>query len=125
MELSSSNIYKSLIFREMKPCTFWLQPSKFFPKKFLIFFPKKTHSEKNSYILPKESFSDISGNGTLHFSTQVLKIILQEMETLKKLLIFQEVTFRPQKMKKDTLKKLPIFQEMKHFNTKFKNLLLF
>ena len=108
----------------MKPCTFWPQPSKFFPKKFPIFFPKKTHSEKNSYILPKESFSNISGNGTLHFSPQVLKIILQEMETLKKL-IFQEVTFRPQKMKKDTLKKLPIFQEMKHFNPKFKNLLLF
>ena len=89
MELSSSNIKKILIFSqrksflifsqkktflifsqkkaflmfpEMKPCTFWPQPSKF--------FPKKTCSEKISYIFSKESFSYISGNGALHFSPQ-------------------------------------------------------
>ena len=44
-----------------------------------------------SYILSRESFSYISGNGNP-----------------KKLLIFQEVTFRAQKMKKNPLKK---FQE--------------
>ena len=47
MEISISSIKKILIFPEMKPCTFRLQPSKFFPKKpalkkFLIFSPKKT-----------------------------------------------------------------------------------
>ena len=68
MELSSCNIKIILIFPEMKPCTFQAQPSKCFPKKFLIFFPKKTRSEKISYIFLKETFSYISGNGTLHFS---------------------------------------------------------
>ena len=37
-------------------------------KKLLISFPRKIHSEKISYIFSKESFSYISGNGTLHFS---------------------------------------------------------
>ena len=41
-----------------------------------------------SYILSRESFSYISGNGNP-----------------KKLVIFQEVTFRAQKMKKKTLSK--------------------
>ena len=47
MELSSSNIKKTLIisqkkafliFPEMKPCTFRPQPSKFFPKKISYIF---------------------------------------------------------------------------------------
>ena len=50
----------------MKPCTFHPQPSKF--------FFKITRSEKVSYIFSKESFSYISENETLHFSTQALKI---------------------------------------------------
>ena len=68
MELSSSNIKKILTFSEMKPCAFRPQPSKFFPKKCLIFFPKNTRSQKNCYIFSKESFSYISRNGALHFS---------------------------------------------------------
>ena len=63
MELSHSNIKKILIFPEMKPCTFWSQPSKFFPKKFLIFFPKEIRSDKISYIFSKESCSYVSENG--------------------------------------------------------------
>ena len=63
-----------LIFPEMKPCIFWSQPSNFFPKKFLIFFPRKIRSEKISYIFSKESFSYISGNEILHFSAQALRI---------------------------------------------------
>ena len=66
MKLSSSNIKKILIFPEMKPCTFWPTPSKS--------FAKKTHSEKISYIFSTESFSYISGNGTLYFSAQARKI---------------------------------------------------
>ena len=33
-----------------------------------------SRSKKNSYVFSKESFSYISGNGTLHFSTQARKI---------------------------------------------------
>ena len=58
----------------MKHCTLWPQPSKLFPRKFLIFFPKKICSENISYMFSKESFSDISGNRTLHYSAQALKI---------------------------------------------------
>ena len=96
-------------------------------KKFLI-FPKMELScyiiTKISHIFSKESLSYISGNRTLHFSAQALKIkkstrrkllILQKTVTPKnfldflkercslcfgKLLIFQEVTFRPQNSKK-------------------------
>ena len=68
MELSSSNIKIILIFPGIKPLIFQPQPSKYFPKKFLIFFPTKTYSEKISYIISKESFSYISRNGTLQFS---------------------------------------------------------
>ena len=38
MDFSDFKIQKFLIFPEMKPCTFWSQPSKFFPKIILIFF---------------------------------------------------------------------------------------
>ena len=35
-----------LIFQEMKPCTFWFQPSKFFPKIFFLYlFLKKPSLE--------------------------------------------------------------------------------
>ena len=45
----------------------------------------------------------------------------------KRLLIFQDVTFRAQKMKKkkNTLKKFVTFQEMERFNHKLKKLLIF
>ena len=95
----------------MKPCTFRPQPSKSFNKKIC--------SEKIAYIFSKESFSYISGNGTLHFSGQKFTsrkfFILQQQETPKALLIFsqkkavimfREVTFRVRKMKKPAPKKL-------------------
>ena len=52
-------------------------------------------------------------------------LIFQENGTLKKLLIFQEVTMRAQKMKQPTLKKLLIFQEMELFNLKLKKILIY
>ena len=98
MELSNSNIKKIPIFLEMKPCTFQPQFSKCFPKKKLLyFFNKKTRSEKISYIFSKERFSYIAKNGSLYFSAQAQRIrkstsrkffILQEMETLQKLITF-------------------------------------
>ena len=39
----------------MEPCTFRPRPPKFFPKKFLVFLPKKTGSEKVSYTLSKKA----------------------------------------------------------------------
>ena len=50
-----------------------LSPEKFPLKQFLIFFPKKAHSEKISYIFSKESFSYISVNEALHFLAQARK----------------------------------------------------
>ena len=73
MELCSSNIEKIpifiekiLIFPEMKPCTFWSQPSKLYQKTFLYFF-LKTQFEKICYISSKEISPYISRNGILHF----------------------------------------------------------
>ena len=81
MEISISSIKKILIFPEMKPCTFRLQPSKFFPKKpalkkFLIFSPKKLFlylrkwnpalfslSSRNKKRIHPEKISFNSGNG--------------------------------------------------------------
>ena len=40
----------------MEPCTFWPKPSKFLLKKCLTFFPKKTWSEKISYIFSEKPF---------------------------------------------------------------------
>ena len=119
----------------MKPCTFWPTPSKF--------FAKKTRSEKISYIFSKESFSYISGNGTLHFSAQARKIKeihprkisytsgngspkkFRVFSQKKAVLMFREVTFRARKMKKTALKKLFMFQEIKFFNPKLKKLVFF
>ena len=68
----------------MEPCTFRPQPSKF--------FNKKIRSEKIAYIFSKESFSYISGNGTLHFSAQKFTprkfFILQQQEPRKRFLYF-------------------------------------
>ena len=75
MELSNSSIKKLLIF------------SYFLERKLFSILGNKI-SRKMSYILSRESFSYISGNGNP-----------------KKLLIFQEVTFRAQKMKKKPLSK--------------------
>ena len=47
------------------------------------------------------------------------------MEILKKLLIFQEVTFRARKMKKRTLKMFLIFRELEHSGSGLKKLLIF
>ena len=58
----------------MKSCTFWSQPSKFFPKKIPYNFPKESHYEKISYIFSRESCSYICGNETGHFLPQARKI---------------------------------------------------
>ena len=50
-----------------------LSPQNFLLKKFLIFFPEKTCSEKISYIFSKKSFSYISGNRTHTFQPQPSK----------------------------------------------------
>ena len=52
---------------------FWCRPSKIFPNKFLLFFPKKTHSEKIYYIFLKEIFLYISVNEALNFLAQTWK----------------------------------------------------
>ena len=39
-----------------------------FPKEISYIFPKKNHSEKNSYIFSKKSFSYIPRNGTMYFA---------------------------------------------------------
>ena len=84
MKFSSSNIKKKLYFLK---------------RKLFLYYPKET-------------FSYISGNTTLHFSAQDQRIqkstpkkflILQETETSKKFLIFSQ---------KETPKKFFIFQEM-------------
>ena len=49
MELSSPKIKKFLILYSLSPQNFSL-------KRFLIFFPKKTHSKKISYIFTKKAF---------------------------------------------------------------------
>ena len=69
---------------------------------------------KKNYIFSKESFSYISGNKTLHFSTQAAKIKKKPLENF--------LYFRKRKPKKnshflifletETSKKLLIFQEM-------------
>ena len=70
---------------------------------------------KKNYIFSKESFSYISGNKTLHFSTQAEKILKKPLENF--------LYFRKRKPKKnfphflifletETSKKLLIFQEM-------------
>ena len=56
MKLSSSNIKEIIIFSEMKPYTFLPQPSKFLPKKFLIFFRKKAASKKSLIFFQKKAF---------------------------------------------------------------------
>ena len=48
MELSNSSIKNNFIYPEIKPCTFWPQPSNF--------FPQKTCTEKNSYVFSKKTF---------------------------------------------------------------------
>ena len=49
-------------------------------------FPKKNHSEKNSYIFSKQIFSFISGNGSLYFPPSVSQIF----PALKKFLIYSQ-----------------------------------
>ena len=83
-------------------------------KKFLI-FPKMELScyiiTKISYIFSKESLSYISGNRTLHFSAQALKI---KKSTRRKLLILQK-TVTPKNFL-DFLKRkmFPMFWETSH-----------
>ena len=73
---------------ELSSALFDLNPPNFFLKKFLIFFPKKMHSEKIYYMYLKESFSYISINETLHFLSQARK--KKKNSPWKKFLIFQE-----------------------------------
>ena len=65
----------------------------------------------------------------LIFSQKKVFLIFREMKLsspkLKKLLIFQKRTFRPQKIKKNTLKKFLIFQEIELSSPKLKKLLYF
>ena len=71
-------------------------PQNFSLNKFLLFFHKKTCSEKISYIFSKERLTYISENETLHFSAQAQKIkksiprrfLNWETKTPKKFLIF-------------------------------------
>ena len=54
-----------------------LKAQNFSVKNVAIFFPKKTRSEKMSYIFSKESCSYISGNGAPHLLVPDLKIFLK------------------------------------------------
>ena len=67
---------------------------------------------------------NLLGNGTFQFTLRQF-LILQETETLEKLLIFQEVTFRAQDMKKPTLRKLLILQQMELLSPKVKKTLTY
>ena len=79
----------------------------FLERKLLLYF-RKQKSQKNSLRLRELNFFYISGNGNP-----------------KKLLIFQEVTFRAQMMKKTTLKMFLIFREMDLSSSGIKKLLTF
>ena len=75
-------------------------------KKFLIFQEIKLFESniENSYIFSKESFSYISGNGTLHFSGQAQKI---------KIKIHPDKTFYTPILKTETPEKFLIFSQKK------------
>ena len=84
----------------MKPCTFQSKP-----KKYKIIHPEKIsytsgngNPEKNSCVFSKESCSYVSGKG----NPEKCFYILGNGTFLyfRKLLMFQELTFRARKMKK-------------------------
>ena len=99
----------------------------FLKRKLFLYFSKRKlflYSRERNFLAlvkKKEIIFYISRNGTLHFSAQALKLkeihsgkiyctsgngnplkilIFQQTETLKKLLIFQEVTYKTRKNKK-------------------------
>ena len=92
MELSGSNIKKCLNFGKRKPRKKFFVFQETETLKSFLYFGKsnflnpRSNNKKNpprkkflifqeiSYIFSKESFSYISGNGTLHFSAQDRKI---------------------------------------------------
>ena len=68
---TSENPRFSGVFRGYRSSILWrylayfpASAQNFFPKKFLIFFPKKTCSEKVPYIFSKKKNSLFLGNGT-------------------------------------------------------------
>ena len=75
-------------------------------KTFVIF--RETETPKFFFTFQDAKLSYISGNGNT-----------------KKLLIFQEVTFRTRKIKKSTLKKFLSFQETELSSLKLKKRLIF
>ena len=95
MELFTSNIKKILIlfqkkafliFPEMEPWTFRPRPQNFLLKNFLIFFPKKSYSEKKFHIFSKKPLIfkkrkppknlHISGNETfLYFGKSIFRTL--------------------------------------------------
>ena len=90
-----SNI-NTFIWKKNVGLTHFLAPSlKIFPKKFLAFLPKKTHSQKISYIFSKKSFSYISGNGTFWHQDWKLSYIFSKHFFL----IFQETELSSLKFK--------------------------
>ena len=61
----------------------------------------------------------------LIFSQKKISLYIAKWNFSKKLLTFQEGTFRAQKIKKPTQKKFLIFREMELFSPKLKKLLYF
>ena len=60
MELSSSNIENNLIFLEIKPYTFRLEPSKRYPKKIYCIFLKKPAPKR--FIIFSQKYAKFSGS---------------------------------------------------------------
>ena len=84
MELSSSNIENNLIFLEIKPYTFRLEPSKRYPKKIYCIFLKKPAPKR--FIIFSQKYAKFSGS-----KNPEKFLIFQETGTPKKLFIFQEM----------------------------------
>ena len=84
----------------MKHCTFRPRPFKFYPKKFLIFFPKNPSLKKVLIFSQKRSFLIFPKMEPCIFQPKLEKqnknppleklLIFQETETPKKLLIFSQ-----------------------------------
>ena len=51
--------------------------------KFLIFFPKKIHSEKISYIFSKNAFLKLQGNGAVIFWEMELLAPISKLQNKK------------------------------------------
>ena len=105
--IQARKIKKKSTQRKCNFLTLILRNFLYFLKRKLFLYLGKGNPEKTSYNFSKEGFSYISGKGNSEKNPYI-----SGNGNSKKLLIFQEVTSRAQKIKNPTLKKLLIFWEM-------------